>query len=77
VLIGDAAHTMTPTGAFGLNEALRDADVLHEELLACMESRQDATTPLERLEQRRRSDVERRQREQLDMETTYARNFNV
>ena len=77
VLIGDAAHTMTPTGAFGLNEALRDADVLHEELLACMESRQDATTPLERLEQRRRSDVERRQREQLDMETTYARNFKV
>lgn len=28
VLIGDAAHTMTPTGAFGLNSALKDADVL-------------------------------------------------
>lgn len=77
VLIGDAAHTMTPTGAFGLNEALCDADVLHEELLACMERRQDAEVPLERLEERRRGDVERRQREQLDMETTYARNFNV
>ena len=25
-LIGDAAHTMTPTGAFGLNSALKDAD---------------------------------------------------
>jgi 2-polyprenyl-6-methoxyphenol hydroxylase-like FAD-dependent oxidoreductase len=29
-LIGDAAHTMTPTGAFGLNSALKDADALAE-----------------------------------------------
>jgi 2-polyprenyl-6-methoxyphenol hydroxylase-like FAD-dependent oxidoreductase len=29
-LIGDAAHTMTPTGAFGLNSAMKDADVLAE-----------------------------------------------
>lgn len=28
VLIGDAVHTMTPTGAFGLNAALEDADIL-------------------------------------------------
>lgn len=77
VLIGDAAHTMTPTGAFGLNEALRDADVLHEELLACLERRQDTGEPLDRLEQRRRGDVERRQREQVDMELTYAQNFNI
>lgn len=28
VLIGDAVHTMTPTGAFGLNSALKDADFL-------------------------------------------------
>ena len=27
-LIGDAVHTMTPTGAFGLNSALKDADFL-------------------------------------------------
>lgn len=77
VLIGDAAHTMTPTGAFGLNEALTDADVLHEELLVCMEQLQDTSLPLERLEQRRRGDVERRQREQLVMEQGYAKNFNI
>lgn len=77
VLIGDAAHTMTPTGAFGLNEALCDADVLHEELLNCLERQQDTGIPLERLEERRRGDVERRQREQLDMELTYAQNFNI
>lgn len=27
ILIGDAVHTMTPTGAFGLNAAMEDADV--------------------------------------------------
>lgn len=27
-LIGDAVHTMTPTGAYGLNCAMKDADVL-------------------------------------------------
>lgn len=27
-LIGDAVHTMTPTGAFGLNSSLKDADFL-------------------------------------------------
>ena len=27
-LIGDAVHTMTPTGAFGLNSALMDAEIL-------------------------------------------------
>lgn len=77
VLIGDAAHTMTPTGAFGLNEALRDADVLHEEILDCLEHRQDTGLPLEQLEHRRRADVERRQQEQLDMELRYAQNFNI
>lgn len=28
VLLGDACHTMTPTGAFGLNSSLKDADAL-------------------------------------------------
>lgn len=33
VLIGDAVHTMTPTGAYGLNSALMDAHILAEMLL--------------------------------------------
>lgn len=33
VLIGDAVHAMTPTGAYGLNSALMDAHVLAELLL--------------------------------------------
>lgn len=33
VLIGDAVHTMTPTGAYGLNSALMDAHILAQILL--------------------------------------------
>ena len=32
ILIGDAVHTMTPTGAFGLNSALMDAHILAQML---------------------------------------------
>ena len=32
VLIGDAVHTMTPTGAYGLNSALMDAHILAQVL---------------------------------------------
>lgn len=47
VLIGDAAHTMTPTGAFGLNSSLRDAeiiaDILTETQLRAIDDTQCAT----------------------------------
>lgn len=33
VLIGDAVHTMTPTGAYGLNSSLMDAHILAQLLL--------------------------------------------
>ncbi|MGN7478255.1 FAD-dependent monooxygenase [Solibacillus silvestris] len=33
VLIGDAVHTMTPTGAYGLNSSLMDAHILAQMLL--------------------------------------------
>ena len=33
ICIGDAVHTMTPTGAFGLNSALMDAHILAQQLL--------------------------------------------
>ncbi|MDO7485198.1 FAD-dependent monooxygenase [Peribacillus frigoritolerans] len=35
-LLGDAAHTMTPTGAFGLNCAMKDADILAELISGCI-----------------------------------------
>ena len=29
-MIGDAAHTMSPTGAFGMNSSMKDAEVLFQ-----------------------------------------------
>ena len=33
VIIGDAAHTMSPTGAFGLNSSMKDAEVLFQMIM--------------------------------------------
>ncbi|OBA03922.1 FAD-binding protein [Paenibacillus polymyxa] len=74
VLIGDAAHTMTPTGAFGLNAALKDADVLASELLRL---RQQAYTAedLKAFEDGRRQAVTELQERQLIMESTFHEHF--
>ncbi|KGR87432.1 FAD-dependent monooxygenase [Lysinibacillus odysseyi] len=59
-LIGDAAHAMTPTGAFGLNSAMKDADILaellkkqtidHINLLACATERKQEIEKLQALQ---------------------------
>ncbi|MGB3911037.1 MAG: 4-hydroxybenzoate 3-monooxygenase [Pseudolysinimonas sp.] len=49
-LAGDAAHTVPPTGAKGLNLAVNDVRILHEGLLALF-TRND-TTELDRYEER-------------------------
>lgn len=73
VLIGDAVHTMTPTGAFGLNAALEDADVLaqlldkntiqHADFAIC------ATT--------RKKEMAKLQAMQREKEQSFADNFVV
>lgn len=60
MLIGDAAHTMTPTGAFGLNCSLRDAEILAElltpaqletfEQLACANARKNEIAKIQALQ---------------------------
>lgn len=75
VLIGDAAHTMTPTGAFGLNEALRDADWLAEHLSNGLQSNNVSLAWLQELELARRKTVDALQQEQFVMEETYQQNF--
>lgn len=49
-LVGDAAHTVPPTGAKGMNLAVHDVRILHEGLVALF-SRDDATE-LDRYEER-------------------------
>lgn len=77
VLIGDAAHTMTPTGAFGLNEALYDADLLCEKLLDALRHNDFSEERLRVFELGRRLDTDLRMQEQLQMEAEYRGNFIV
>ncbi|WP_025719421.1 FAD-dependent monooxygenase [Paenibacillus sp. 1-18] len=75
VLIGDAAHTMTPTGAFGLNAALKDADVLASELLRLRQEGGYTAAGLKAFEDRRRQAVTELQERQLTMESTFHEHF--
>ncbi|MEK4229470.1 FAD-dependent monooxygenase [Solibacillus sp. FSL H8-0538] len=73
VLLGDAVHTMTPTGAFGLNSAMRDADILSNlidknylaqlDLLLCATERQ--------------REVEKIQAIQIEKEQGFAAQFDI
>lgn len=73
VLIGDAVHTMTPTGAFGLNAALEDADLLAElldrETIQQIDFKLCSTT--------RKKEMAKLQAMQREKEQTFADNFVV
>ena len=73
LLIGDAVHTMTPTGAFGLNAAMEDADVfaslldpntiLQSNFKECATMRKQQTAKLREM--------------QVEKEQSFAQNFIV
>ncbi|MBE5101747.1 FAD-dependent monooxygenase [Priestia aryabhattai] len=76
-IIGDAAHTMTPTGAYGMNAAITDADVLSQILpklffQGSLEARQ-----LKEFENARRKIVEDLQDAQVVTETSFIENFSA
>ena len=60
LLMGDAVHTMTPTGAYGLNSAMKDAEVLASiltkqqieqiDLLTCAAQRQQEVAKIQALQ---------------------------
>jgi len=73
VVIGDAAHTLTPVLGQGVNHAITDAVVLAEQIIPFMRSQANATEImpkkiLQDFENRRRADVEFVRRFQLQQE---------
>ncbi|MBB6444981.1 FAD-dependent monooxygenase [Bacillus benzoevorans] len=75
VIIGDAAHTMSPTGAIGINSAMKDADTLFQ-LMNEMDSIEDLSLiDLQRFEQMRRQEVEEQQKFQLEKEASFGKQF--
>ncbi|MGC5771319.1 FAD-dependent monooxygenase [Paenibacillus pabuli] len=75
VLLGDAAHTMTPTGAFGLNAALEDADALSELLIAMSDNRFKSTEQLQMLQAIRGNKVKQQLARQLEMESSFQQRY--
>ena len=71
VLLGDAVHTMTPTGAFGLNSALKDADCL----AALLSKETMAQFDVQRFQQIREPFIEEVLTKQREKEQTFAANF--
>jgi 2-polyprenyl-6-methoxyphenol hydroxylase-like FAD-dependent oxidoreductase len=77
VIMGDAAHTMSPTGAIGVNSALKDADILADVIINAVKSDKFNTSQLKQFEYARREEVEKQQHEQLYREATFKENFVI
>jgi 2-polyprenyl-6-methoxyphenol hydroxylase-like FAD-dependent oxidoreductase len=75
VIIGDAAHTMSPTGAFGLNSSMKDAEVLFRLIAQKGSIEQLGFHDLKQFEETRRRDVEEKQSTQLDREASFGKQF--
>lgn len=75
VMIGDAAHTMTPTGAIGINCAMKDAYILAPVLLKALVEKDVSAQNLKEFEVIRRAEIEQQQAMQIEEEATYSKNF--
>lgn len=75
VLLGDAAHTMTPTGAFGLNAALEDADALAEIIIRMASDQFQSMDLLKQLQVVRSSKVKQQLARQVEMESSFQQRY--
>lgn len=75
VIIGDAAHTMSPTGAIGINSAMKDADILFQLIMDEGSIQHIEPSTLKCFEQWRRKEVEQQQLGQLEKEALFGKQF--
>jgi 2-polyprenyl-6-methoxyphenol hydroxylase-like FAD-dependent oxidoreductase len=73
ILIGDACHTMTPTGAYGLNSSMKDADLLAQYLEPWNLNTIDLTDYLIQ----RKTEVEKLQAMQIEKEKNFVTQFTI
>ncbi|PEJ60564.1 FAD-binding protein [Bacillus sp. AFS002410] len=77
IIMGDAAHTMSPTAALGVNIAMKDADTLAGIIIEAVQNKDASTFNLKKFENARRKEVESLQEQQLLQESSFKHNFDV
>lgn len=75
ILIGDAAHTMTPTGAIGINCGMKDAHILAPILTKALEENNISADQLKIFEMNRKNEIKTQQIRQILQETTFSEKF--
>jgi 2-polyprenyl-6-methoxyphenol hydroxylase-like FAD-dependent oxidoreductase len=76
VIIGDAAHTMTPTGAIGINCGLMDAHALAPILTKALIEKNTSAQYLKQFEVSRRETIKEQQEMQIKKEASFSEIFN-
>lgn len=77
VIMGDAAHTMSPTGAYGVNCALKDASILSKIIKEALNKNDTSAKRLKKFETDRREEIEKLQEHQLKQESSFIQNFSA
>lgn len=75
ILIGDAAHTMTPTGAIGINCGMKDAHVLAPILTKALMGNNVSAEHLKIFEMNRKNEVKSQQIMQVKQELSFSQKF--
>jgi 2-polyprenyl-6-methoxyphenol hydroxylase-like FAD-dependent oxidoreductase len=75
VIVGDAAHTMTPTGAIGINSGLKDAHVLAPILSKALMEQNISAQRLKVFEDSRKAEIKNQQEMQIKQEASFAERF--
>lgn len=70
IIMGDAAHTMSPAGGIGVNAAMKDADVLAPIIRDALQAHDFSRAKLITFEQMRRDEINKLQEGQVRQEKT-------